>query len=78
MLGAGDIKKAKEAGFHTCQSLLMNTRKVLSPSVTYFGIPPSSNPDESVFLPLKMCQYTGVSFGALKRTGANTSWQSHA
>ena len=25
---AGDIKKAKDAGFHTCQALLMNTRKV--------------------------------------------------
>ena len=25
---AGDIKKAKEAGYHTCESLLMNTRKV--------------------------------------------------
>jgi len=24
----GDIKKAKDAGFHTCQALLMNTRKV--------------------------------------------------
>ena len=24
----GDIKKAKEAGYHTCESLLMNTRKV--------------------------------------------------
>jgi len=25
---AGDIKKAKEAGYHTCEALLMNTRKV--------------------------------------------------
>ena len=25
---AGDIKKAKEAGYHTCQSLLMQTKKV--------------------------------------------------
>ena len=24
----GDIKKAKEAGYHTCEALLMNTRKV--------------------------------------------------
>ena len=26
--GEGDIKKAKEAGYHTCDALLMNTRKV--------------------------------------------------
>jgi hypothetical protein len=25
---AGDIKKAKEGGFHTCASLLMSTKKV--------------------------------------------------
>ncbi len=25
----GDIKKAKEAGYHTCESLLMNTRKAI-------------------------------------------------
>jgi hypothetical protein len=25
---AGDIKKAKEAGYHTCQALLMQTKKV--------------------------------------------------
>ncbi len=25
---AADIKKAKEGGFHTCESLLMNTKKV--------------------------------------------------
>ncbi|CAG9463845.1 unnamed protein product [Pedinophyceae sp. YPF-701] len=28
-IGAGDIKKLKEGGFHTCQALIMNTRKVI-------------------------------------------------
>jgi len=28
---AGDIKKAKDAGFHTCQGLMMNTKKVHKP-----------------------------------------------
>ncbi|PRW56940.1 meiotic recombination DMC1-like protein [Chlorella sorokiniana] len=29
-INRGDIKKAKDAGYHTCESLLMNTRKKLS------------------------------------------------
>nr|AKI32385.1 DNA meiotic recombinase 1 [Watanabea reniformis] len=29
-INAGDIKKAKEAGYHTCQSLLMQTKKKLT------------------------------------------------
>ena len=26
---AGDIKKAKDAGYHTCQGLMMHTKKVV-------------------------------------------------
>ena len=34
---SGDIKKAKEAGYHTCESLFMNTRKV-SPLASQRGL----------------------------------------
>lgn len=29
MSSAGDIKKAKDAGYHTCQGLMMHTKKVV-------------------------------------------------
>ena len=36
VLHIGDIKKAKEAGYHTCEALLMNTRKVCIQSSQFF------------------------------------------
>ena len=38
-LAAGDIKKAKEAGYHTCESLLMNTRKVTPVALVHALVP---------------------------------------
>ena len=38
-LAAGDIKKAKEAGYHTCESLLMNTRKVTPVALMHALVP---------------------------------------
>lgn len=36
-LYAGDIKKAKEAGYHTCQALLMQTKKVESIFISVYS-----------------------------------------
>jgi hypothetical protein len=34
---AGDIKKAKDAGYHTCQGLMMHTKKVVFMRVIYLA-----------------------------------------